>query len=233
MEKVQETLKLKTLPFIQEAHMELLKIYAYWITVNYREAYGMYACNGILFNHESPVRGETFVTRKITRAVTQIKLGLQKNLHLGNINAKRDWGHAKDYIEDQWLMLQQDKPKDYVIATGNQISVREFVELSFRAVGIKIGFKGKDTDEIGFVEEINTTEENSLKVGDIILRIDKKYYRPAEVETLLGDARKAKNKLGWKPKISVGELAKEMTLSDLRTAKNNKNLKNMNKTDNE
>ena len=230
---VQETPQTEKTPFYPRSPYGVAKIYSYWITVNYRESYGMYACNGILFNHESPRRGETFVTRKITRSVANIFTGQEKCLYLGNINSLRDWGHAKDYIEMQWLMLQQDKPNDYVIATGNQISVREFIELSFRAVGIKIGFKGKDTDEIGFVEEINTTEENSLKVGDIILRIDKKYYRPAEVETLLGDARKAKNKLGWKPKISVGELAKEMTLSDLRTAKNNKNLKNMNKTDNE
>jgi len=230
---VQENPQTEKTPFYPRSPYGVAKIYSYWITVNYRESYGMYACNGILFNHESPRRGETFVTRKITRAVANIFTGQEECLYLGNINSLRDWGHAKDYIEMQWLMLQQDEPNDYVIATGNQISVREFVELSFKAVGIKIGFKGTDVDEIGFVEEINTTEENSLKVGDIILKIDKKYYRPAEVETLLGDAKKAENKLGWKPKISVGELAKEMTLSDLRDAKKNKQLETMNKIDNE
>ena len=230
---VQENPQTEKTPFYPRSPYGVAKIYSYWITVNYRESYGMYACNGILFNHESPRRGETFVTRKITRAVANLFTGQEKCLYLGNINSLRDWGHAKDYIEMQWLMLQQDEPSDYVIATGNQISVREFVELSFSALGIKIGFKGSDLDEVGFVEEINTTEENSLKVGDIILKIDKKYYRPAEVETLLGSAKKAENKLGWKPKISVGELAKEMTLSDLRAAKKNKHLENMNKIDNE
>ena len=229
---VQETPQTENTPFYPRSPYGVAKIYSYWITVNYRESYGIYACNGILFNHESPRRGETFVTRKITRAVANIFTGQEKCLYLGNINSLRDWGHAKDYVEMQWLMLQQDEPNDYVIATGNQISVREFVELSFGTLGIKIGFKGSELGEVGFIEEIKATEETSLKVGDIILKIDKKYYRPAEVETLLGSAEKAKNKLGWEPKISVGELAKEMTLSDLRTAKKNKYLEN-NKIENE
>ena len=229
---VQETPQTENTPFYPRSPYGVAKIYSYWITVNYRESYGIYACNGILFNHESPRRGETFVTRKITRAVANIFIGQEKCLYLGNINSLRDWGHAKDYVEMQWLMLQQDEPNDYVIATGNQISVREFVELSFGALGIKIGFKGSELDEVGFIEKIKDTEETSLKEGDIILKIDKKYYRPAEVESLLGSAEKAKNNLGWKPKISVGELAKEMTLSDLRTAKKNKYLEN-NKIDNE
>jgi GDPmannose 4,6-dehydratase len=219
---VQETPQTEKTPFYPRSPYGVAKIYSYWITINYRESYGLYACNGILFNHESPRRGETFVTRKITRAVANIYTGQESCLYLGNINSLRDWGHAKDYVEMQWLMLQQDKPDDYVIATGNQISVREFVELSFQALGVQIEFRGEGVDEVGYVVKINSTVETSLKEGDIILKIDKKYYRPAEVETLLGDASKASKNLGWKPKISVEELAKEMVIEDLKIAKKNK-----------
>ena len=219
---VQETPQSEKTPFYPRSPYGVAKMYSYWITINYRESYGIFACNGILFNHESPRRGETFVTRKITRGVANIFTGQEDCLYLGNINSLRDWGHAKDYVEMQWLMLQQDEPDDFVIATGNQISVRDFVKLSFNALGIRIAFKGNGLDEVGYVEEIITTEENSLKVGDIVIRIDKKYYRPAEVETLLGDSTKAHDLLGWKPKITVEELAKEMTLEDLKTSLKNK-----------
>ncbi len=219
---VQETPQSEKTPFYPRSPYGVAKIYSYWITINYRESYGIFACNGILFNHESPRRGETFVTRKITRGVANIFTGQESCLYLGNINSLRDWGHAKDYVEMQWLMLQQDEPDDFVIATGNQISVRDFVKLSFNALGIKIAFKGNGLDEVGYVEEITTKEENSLKVGDIVIRIDKKYYRPAEVETLLGDSTKAYETLGWKPKITVEELAKEMTLEDLKISLKNK-----------
>jgi GDPmannose 4,6-dehydratase len=219
---VQETPQSEKTPFYPRSPYGVAKIYSYWITINYRESYGIFACNGILFNHESPRRGETFVTRKITRGVANIFIGQEDCLYLGNINSLRDWGHAKDYVEMQWLMLQQDEPDDFVIATGNQISVRDFVKLSFNALGIKIAFKGNGLDEVGYVEEITTKEETSLKVGDIVIRIDEKYYRPAEVETLLGDSSKAHKVLGWKPKITVDELAQEMTLEDLKTAIKNK-----------
>tara|TARA_B100000925_G_scaffold287532_1_gene266969 strand:- start:494 stop:1594 length:1101 start_codon:yes stop_codon:yes gene_type:complete len=219
---VQEIPQNETTPFYPRSPYGVAKLYSYWITINYREAYGIYACNGILFNHESPRRGETFVTRKITRAIANIFTGQEKCLYLGNINSLRDWGHAKDYVEMQWLMLQQKEPEDFVIATGNQISVRDFVKLSFEAIGVKIGFKGAGLDEVGYVIEINTLEKSSLKIGDIILKIDKKYYRPAEVDTLLGNPEKASKKLGWKPSITVDELAKEMTLSDLKRSKQNK-----------
>jgi len=192
-------------PFYPRSPYGVAKLYAYWITINYREAYGIYACNGILFNHESPVRGETFVTRKITRALARIKLGLQKTLYLGNLNAKRDWGHAKDYVEVQWLMLQQDKPSDFVIATGKQYSVRDFINLAAKNLDMKIEWKGKDEDEIG----IYKNEE--------IIKIDTNYYRPTEVESLLGDASKAKKELGWEPKISFEELVKEMVEKDLKS----------------
>ena len=184
------------------------KLYAYWITVNYREAYGIFACNGILFNHESPVRGETFVTRKITRALVRIKLGLQKNLYLGNLDAKRDWGHAKDFVEAQWLMLQQEKPEDFVIATGKQHSVRDFINIASKYLNISIQWKGKNLDETGSFD------------GRDVIKVDSRYFRPAEVETLLGDASKAKEKLKWAPKISFEELVKEMIESDLRLEKN-------------
>ena len=184
------------------------KLYAYWITVNYKEAYGIFACNGILFNHESPVRGETFVTRKITRALVRIKLGLQKNLYLGNLDAKRDWGHAKDFVEAQWLMLQQEKPEDFVIATGKQHSVRDFINIASKYLNISIQWKGKNLDETGSFD------------GRDVIKVDSRYFRPAEVETLLGDASKAKEKLKWAPKISFEELVKEMIESDLRLEKN-------------
>ncbi len=184
----------------------MAKLYAYWITVNYREAYGIYACNGILFNHESPVRGETFVTRKITRALARIKLGLQDCLYLGNLDAKRDWGHAKDYVFMQWLMLQQDKPEDFVIATGVQYSVRDFVNTAAKELGITIDWKGKGVEEVG------------LFCGKDIVKVDPRYFRPTEVETLLGDSSKARIKLGWIPKISFNELVSEMVREDLKSA---------------
>ena len=211
---VKETPQSENTPFNPKSPYGVAKLYAYWITINYREAYGIYACNGILFNHESPVRGETFVTRKITRALSRIKLGLQNSLYLGNLDARRDWGHAKDYVEAQWLMLQQDKPEDFVIATGKQYSVREFINLAAYNLDIKIEWKGKNLDEVGSFN------------GKDIIKVDKKYFRPTEVETLLGDASKAKKKLNWSPKISFEELVKEMTDEDLKLAKkiNNKNV---------
>ncbi|MEM7289581.1 MAG: GDP-mannose 4,6-dehydratase [Pseudomonadota bacterium] len=205
---VQETPQTEATPFYPRNPYAVAKLYAYWITVNYREAYDMFACNGILFNHESPIRGETFVTRKITRALARIKLGQQSCLYLGNLDAKRDWGHAKDYVEMQWLMLQQDKPVDYVIATGVQYSVREFVDLAAREIGIKIKWQGAGPDEKGIDEDGNT-----------IVSIDPRFYRPAEVETLLGDASKARKELNWMPKISFEELVSEMASSDLKEAK--------------
>ncbi len=206
--KVQEVPQTEKTPFYPRSPYGVAKLYSYWITVNYREAYDLFACNGILFNHESPIRGETFVTRKITRAVARIKLGLQSKLFLGNLNAKRDWGHAKDFIEAQWLMLQQDAPDDYVIATGEQHSVREFVQGAFHEVGIDIGWKGEGIDEKGF-------DKNT---GKVIVEVDRRYFRPTEVETLLGNPSKAKEKLGWSPKVSFGELVSEMVREDLKEA---------------
>ncbi len=211
---VQETPQKETTPFYPRSPYAVAKLYAYWITVNYREAYGIYACNGILFNHESPVRGETFVTRKITRALARIKLGLQKCLYLGNLNAKRDWGHAKDYVEMQWLMLQQDKAEDFVIATGEQYSVRDFVNESCDNLGIKIRWEGQGVEERGFDAS-----------GQCIVEVDPRYFRPTEVETLLGDATKAKTKLGWKAKTTFKELVKEMALEDLKSAERDELLK--------
>ncbi len=204
---VQETPQKETTPFYPRSPYACAKLYAYWITVNYREAYGMYACNGILFNHESPVRGETFVTRKITRALARIKLGLQDCLYLGNLEAKRDWGHAKDYVEMQWLMLQQDAPEDYVIATGVQYSVRDFVDAAARELGMSIRWEGQGVDEKGHDTH-----------GKCIVTVDPRYFRPTEVETLLGDPAKAKTKLGWTPKISFAELVSEMVREDLKAA---------------
>ena len=204
---VQETPQKETTPFYPRSPYAVAKLYAYWITVNYREAYGIYACNGILFNHESPVRGETFVTRKITRALARIKLNLQDCLYLGNMDAKRDWGHAKDYVEMQWLMLQQDQPEDFVIATGVQYSVREFVNAAAQEAGISITWKGEGIDEKGYDAE-----------GKCIVAVDERYFRPTEVETLLGDASKARQKLGWTPKISFEELVAEMMREDLKSA---------------
>ncbi|TCV79113.1 GDP-mannose 4,6-dehydratase [Sulfurirhabdus autotrophica] len=204
---VQETPQKETTPFYPRSPYAVAKLYAYWITVNYREAYGMYACNGILFNHESPVRGETFVTRKITRALARIKLGLQDSLFLGNLDAKRDWGHAKDYIEMQWLMLQQEKPEDFVIATGVQYSVRDFVDAAAQELGMAIRWVGNGVDEKGYDSD-----------GNCIVAVDPRYFRPTEVETLLGDPSKAKEKLGWTPKISFKSLVAEMVREDLKAS---------------
>jgi GDPmannose 4,6-dehydratase len=200
-------------------------MYAYWIAVNYRESYGMYACNGILFNHESPRRGETFVTRKITRGLANISQGIEKCLYLGNMDALRDWGHAKDYVRMQWMMLQQDTPEDFVIATGKQISVREFVSLSAKELGVTLEFSGKGVDEIATVVAIEGENAHALSVGDVIVRVDPRYFRPAEVETLLGDPTKAKEKLGWEPEITVEEMCAEMVQHDLAKAKQHALLK--------
>ena len=219
---VQEIPQKETTPFYPRSPYAVAKLYAYWITVNYREAYGMYACNGVLFNHESPVRGETFVTRKITRAISRIALGLQDCLYLGNMSALRDWGHAKDYVEMQWLMLQQDVAEDFVIATGVQYSVREFVEFSAKELGVTLAFEGEGEAEIGKVVKVEPVDGEMLascKVGDVIVRVDPRYYRPTEVETLLGDPAKAKAKLGWTPKITLHELVREMVQSDYTSAK--------------
>ncbi len=205
--KVQEIPQSETTPFYPRSPYAVAKMYAYWITVNYREAYGMYACNGILFNHESPNRGETFVTRKITRALARIKLGLQDCLYLGNMDAKRDWGHAKDYVRMQWMMLQQDEPEDFVIATGVQYSVRDFVTVAAKEVGIEVSWQGEGVDE-------TATDQH----GNVIVRVDPRYFRPAEVETLLGDPSKAKAKLGWEPEITFNELVEEMMREDLKSA---------------
>ena len=215
---VQETPQKETTPFYPRSPYAVAKLYAYWITVNYREAYGMYACNGILFNHESPQRGETFVTRKITRAISRIALGLQKCLYLGNMSALRDWGHAKDYVEMQWLMLQQDKPEDYVIATGVQYSVRQFVELAALELGFKLEWLGEGSDEAGVVAAVHR-KDLRVQVGDVVVRVDPRYYRPTEVETLLGDASKARTQLGWTPKITLPQLVTEMVQSDYRMAR--------------
>lgn len=222
---VQESPQKETTPFYPRSPYAVAKLYAYWITVNYREAYGMFACNGILFNHESPRRGETFVTRKITRSFANMAVGLEECLYLGNMDALRDWGHAKDYVQMQWMMLQQDHPQDYVIATGEQYSVRQFVEWSAQELGIQLRFEGDGVDEIGIIESIHSDQCSTLKVGQIIVRVDPRYFRPTEVETLLGDATKAEQELGWKAKISVKELCAEMVRDDLKTAQKNALLK--------
>jgi len=206
--KVKETPQNEKTPFYPRSPYGVAKLYSYWITVNYRESYGLFTCNGILFNHESPIRGETFVTRKITRAVARMKLGLQKRLYLGNLNAKRDWGHARDYIEAQWLMLQQEKPDDFVIASGKQHSVREFVDAAFHEVGIAVRWKGKGINEKGYDRD----------TGKVIVEVDKRYFRPTEVDTLLGDPTKARKKLGWKVKVNFSELVSEMVREDLKEA---------------
>jgi len=215
---VQEIPQKETTPFYPRSPYACAKLYAYWITVNYREAYGMYACNGVLFNHESPIRGETFVTRKITRAIARIALGLQDCLYLGNMSALRDWGHARDYIEMQWLMLQQDKAEDFVIATGVQYSVRQFVEFAAAELGVTLRFEGEGDQEVGIVAAV-TGDRAKVKVGDVIVKVDPRYYRPTEVETLLGDPTKAREKLGWTPKITLPELVKEMVEADYTSAK--------------
>jgi GDPmannose 4,6-dehydratase len=206
--KVHETPQTESTPFYPRSPYGVAKLYGYWITVNYREAYGFFACNGILFNHESPIRGETFVTRKITRALARIKLGLQKMLYVGNIDARRDWGHARDYVRMMWMMLQQPKPEDYVIATGQQRSVRDFIDLAASKLDFRIGWEGKGVDEIGY----------DLTTGRRIIAVDPRYFRPTEVDTLLGDAAKARGKLGWEPRISFDQLVTEMVMADLREA---------------
>jgi|TARA_B100001063_G_scaffold56039_1_gene49953 GDPmannose 4,6-dehydratase len=222
--EVQEIPQKETTPFYPRSPYAVAKMYAYWIVVNYRESYGMYACNGILFNHESPRRGETFVTRKITRGLANISEGLEKCLYMGNINALRDWGHAKDYVRMQWMMLQQEKPEDFVIATGEQFTVRQFIQWSAKELGINIKFEGSGVNEVGIIDSLESSS-SSLNVGDVIVRIDEGYFRPAEVETLLGDPTKAKNKLGWIPEISVKDMCSEMVREDLKTAKTHSFLK--------
>jgi GDPmannose 4,6-dehydratase len=216
--KVAETPQRETTPFYPRSPYGVAKLYAYWITVNYREAYGMYACNGILFNHESPVRGETFVTRKVTRALARVALGIQDCLHVGNLNARRDWGHAKDFVEAQWLMLQQPKPDDFVIATGKQRSVREFIAEAARELDIGMSWTGTGKRETGYISRASAKRWPSLKPGRTIVRVDPRYFRPTEVDSLLGDASKAKRKLGWRPRITFKELVSEMMREDLRLA---------------
>ncbi|MFM2484515.1 GDP-mannose 4,6-dehydratase [Celerinatantimonas yamalensis] len=216
---VQEMPQRETTPFYPRSPYAVAKLYAYWITVNYRESYGMYACNGILFNHESPRRGETFVTRKITRGLTNIAQGLEKCLYLGNMDSLRDWGHAKDYVQMQWLMLQQEQPEDFVIATGKQYSVRQFVTWSALELGIELEFKGKGVEEVAIVKNIAGDSVPGLYIGDVIVKVDPRYFRPAEVETLLGDPSHAKDKLGWVPSTTVQEMCAEMVSEDLKAAK--------------
>jgi len=220
---VQEVPQKETTPFYPRSPYAVAKLYAYWIAVNYRESYGMFACNGILFNHESPRRGETFVTRKITRGLARIGQGIDDCLYLGNMDALRDWGHAKDYVRMQWLMLQQEKPVDYVIATGVQYTVREFVEKTAAELGVKLAWEGSGVDEIGIVESISDDAKGdkcpALNIGDVIVRVDPRYFRPAEVETLLGDATKAKKELGWEPEITLDEMIAEMVAHDVNAAK--------------
>ncbi|AVP95532.1 GDP-mannose 4,6-dehydratase [Aeromonas rivipollensis] len=222
---VQEIPQRETTPFYPRSPYAVAKMYAYWITVNYRESYGMYACNGILFNHESPRRGETFVTRKITRAIANIAQGIEHCLYLGNMDSLRDWGHAKDYVRMQWMMLQQDVAEDFVIATGKQISVREFVRMSAKEAGIELEFIGEGVNEIATVTAVTGESAPAVNVGDVIVRVDPRYFRPAEVETLLGDPSKAKAKLGWVPEITVEEMCVEMVANDLQQAKQHALLK--------
>jgi len=222
---VQETPQRETTPFYPRSPYAVAKLYAYWITVNYREAYGMYACNGILFNHESPRRGETFVTRKITRGLANVAQGLEHCLYLGNLSAMRDWGHARDYVKMQWLMLQQDKAEDYVIATGVQYSVRQFIEWSAAELGVTLRFEGEGADEIAVVADISGDAAPALKAGDVVVRVDPRYFRPAEVETLLGDPSKARDKLGWEPETTVQQMCAEMVATDLQDARRHALLK--------
>lgn len=216
--KVQETPQTETTPFYPRSPYAVAKMYAYWATVNYREAYDMFACNGILFNHESPIRGETFVTRKITRATSRIALGLQEKMYLGNLDAKRDWGHAKDYVKMMWLILQADEPEDWVIATGKTTSVRDFVRMAFAHVGVTLEFKGTGVDEVGVVKE-TTNSEYKAKVGQEVVAVDPKYFRPTEVDLLIGDASKANQKLGWTPEYTLEDLVEDMMISDLKLMK--------------
>ena len=218
---VQEVPQSETTPFYPRSPYAAAKLYSYWITINYRESYNIFACNGVLFNHESPRRGETFVTRKITRALSNIAFGLEECLFLGNMDALRDWGHAKDYVRMQWMMLQQDKPEDFVISTGVQYSVRQFVEWSANELGIEIEFSGTGIEEKGIVKSIDGNNAPAVNVGDIIVKVDQRYFRPSEVETLLGDPSNAKNKLGWVPEITVQEMCSEMIQEDLNIARRN------------
>ena len=223
--KVRESPQTEDTPFYPRSPYGVAKLYGYWITINYREAYGMYACNGILFNHESPRRGETFVTRKITRGLCNISQGMEDCLYMGNIDSLRDWGHAKDYVEMQWLMLQQDEPEDFVIATGKQYTVRDFINKSANALGITLRFEGEGLNEVGKVESIDTNiaaKDITLKPGDIIVAVDEKYYRPTEVDSLLGDPTKAKTKLGWETRVTLDEMIEEMIENDLKIAKRNR-----------
>ena len=213
--KVQEVPQTETTPFYPRSPYAVAKMYAYWITVNYREAYGIYACNGILFNHESPIRGETFVTRKITRAASKIALGLQEKLYLGNLDAKRDWGHAKDYVRMMWMLLQHDTPQDWVIATGKTTSVRDFVRMAFGFLGIELEFKGEGVDEVGIISKCNDPKFQ-LEIGRQVVAVDPRYFRPTEVDLLIGDATKAKEKLGWVPEFDLKELVDDMMASDLK-----------------
>ena len=222
---VQETPQTETTPFYPRSPYAVAKLYSYWMTVNYREAYGMFACNGILFNHESPRRGETFVTRKITRSLANISQSLEKCLYMGNIDSLRDWGHAKDYVRMQWMMLQQDKPEDYVIATGKHYSVREFIRWTADELGLSLEFSGTGIDEIATVAGIEGDKAPAVNVGDVVMRIDPRYFRTAEVETLLGDPSKAKNQLGWEPQITARQMCAEMVLDDLNTARRHAVLK--------
>ena len=222
---VQEVPQKETTPFYPRSPYAVAKMYAYWITVNYREAYGMYACNGILFNHESPLRGETFVTRKITRGISQIALGMQDTLYMGNIDSQRDWGHAKDYVEAMWLMLQQETPDDFVISTGVTTAVRDFIKMAFEEVGVTLEFSGVGVEEMGVVKTTSNPEYD-FKVGQVVIKIDPAYFRPTEVDLLIGDNTKAKTKLGWKPKYTLPMLVKEMMNSDIDLFKKEKYLKN-------
>lgn len=224
---VQESPQKETTPFYPRSPYAVAKLYSYWITVNYREAYGLYACNGILFNHESPRRGETFVTRKITMAMANISYGLQKCLYLGNLSAMRDWGHAADYVYMQWLMLQQNTPQDFVIATGVQYSVRQFVKWAAKFAGMELEFRGEGINEVAYVANLSDHAKKYVSVGDIVLRVDPRYFRPSEVETLLGDAAYAMKELGWRPKVSAKKMCKEMVLSDLENAKKEHFLKKL------
>ena len=225
--KVAESPQTERTPFYPRSPYGVAKLYGYWITVNYREAYGLHASNGILFNHESPIRGETFVTRKISRAVARIALGFQERLYIGNLDARRDWGHARDFVEAQWLIVQQDEPDDYVIATGEQHSVREFAEAAFREAGITLAWKGSGASEEGVVEQVESVEivAPACAPGDVVVSVDPHYFRPAEVDTLLGDPAKAKSKLGWEPKVTFDELVKEMVRDDVELAQRDQHLR--------
>ncbi|MFT7155082.1 MAG: GDPmannose 4,6-dehydratase [Parvicella sp.] len=220
---VQEVPQKETTPFYPRSPYAVAKLYAYWITVNYREAYGMFACNGILFNHESPLRGETFVTRKVTRAVSKMAMGLQKIVYMGNLDSKRDWGHAKDYVRGMWMMLQQDKPEDFVLATGVTTPIREFMRMAFREVGVELEFKGSDVEEVGIVLS-SSNDQYAFKKGQEVIKIDPKYFRPTEVDLLIGDPSKAKQKLGWDPEYDLKALVKEMMESDLKLFEKDKYL---------